>query len=319
MTITDQVVLLIALFFVLGFAANRTVDALFNIGKIFKIKSFIMGFLILGMATSIPEFLIGLNSIANKNPFLSFGNLIGANIVLLTFITGLAAILNKKLFILRSFSKKEIYLASILIFLPVLLAIDKEITQLDGVILIVTFAIYFLFVAFEKPHYDVEHKTRVKLKPNIFLFLMGLAIMIFSSKYIVATGTQITTLLRLSPLVLGILIFSLGTNLPEIILTLKSYRSTKKYLAFGDVMGSAAANTLIAGIVGFTQPFKINDYNSLIITALTLLISIALFASFVISGRMITRREGIFLLIFYGIFITILTFTNLKELVVMGL
>lgn len=318
MVLADQTVLLIALFFILGFAANRTVDALFNISKILRIKSFVMGFLILGMATSIPEFLIGLNAIATKNPFLSYGNLIGANIVLLTFITGLAALLNKKLFILRSFSKKEIYLASILIFLPVLLALDKQISQIDGLILIVSFVIYFLFVAFEKPHYEIEHKTKVKLKPNIFLFLLGLAIMIFASKYIVSAGSEIASFLKFSPLVLGILVFSLGTNLPEIILTLKSYRSVKKYLAFGDIVGSAAANTLIAGIIGFTQPFKIADYTSILITTLALFVSLGLFASFVISGKMISRREGVLLLIFYGLFISILTLSSLKDFVITG-
>ncbi|MCH8962682.1 MAG: PD40 domain-containing protein, partial [Bacteroidetes bacterium] len=81
-------------------------------------------------ATSTPELLVGINSVVAGTPQLSFGNLIGASIVLITLVAGIAGVIHKNVCVLCSLSGKEVMLLSVVIMAPLLVALDRTLTRL---------------------------------------------------------------------------------------------------------------------------------------------------------------------------------------------
>src|SRR3990167_4894766 len=105
----------------LGKAAQVAIKHLTHIAHHLSWNTFVVAFLILGVATSIPEFLIGINSAFDKMPQLSLGNLIGATIVLLTLVVGLSALITGKVKIDSNFSGKDLYITNFILLLPLAL------------------------------------------------------------------------------------------------------------------------------------------------------------------------------------------------------
>ncbi|KKW32063.1 MAG: Na+/Ca+ antiporter, CaCA family, partial [Candidatus Uhrbacteria bacterium GW2011_GWA2_53_10] len=101
----------------------------------------------------------------------------------------------------------------------------------------------------------------------------------------------------------GLFFLSLGTNLPELALAFESIRHRRREIAFGDFLGSSAANTLILGLLGLVAPFG-GAGNGRLFGALVLLGSVCVYFLWAISsGREISRKEGVGLLVFYLLFV----------------
>ena len=107
----------------------------------------------------------------------------------------------------------------------------------------------------------------------------------------------------IGPVVFGLFILSFGTNLPELALVARAIHHKGKDLALGDFLGSAAANTLILGCVGLFSPYVSTEPHR-VSSALAILAAISIFFlwSFT-TGRALSRKEGVGLLIFYVLFI----------------
>jgi len=105
---------------------------------------------------------------------------------------------------------------------------------------------------------------------------------------------------------IGILIVGLGTALPEASFTLQAARKNQDWLIVGDVMGSVIMTaTLVLGIVALICPIKIVDFSPFAIGRIFLIISAIFFLLFIRTGRKITRKEALFLLGIYIIFVII--------------
>lgn len=304
-----DIIFLIGLFYILGHSAGWVIDSLLRLGIKLRLSSFIIGFVVLGMATSIPEFVLGINSVINKIPALSVGNILGASIVLLSLTAGLSVILNKKICVLCSLEKKELFFLNGVVILPFLLLIDGILSRTDALFLIAFFVIFvfFVFLKNHRPKYNITLRTpkdRKEVKEVLGFLILGLIVLLLSSKYIVDISQNILQLLSISPLIIGISIFAIGTNLPEFILVYKSMKGgDRKNLVFGDILGSAAANSLVLGLIAFLNPIVIKDIKNLFIGGIFLALTLLLFNIFAISGRYITRREGFGLIAIYIIFI----------------
>ena len=102
----------------------------------------------------------------------------------------------------------------------------------------------------------------------------------------------------------GIIVLGLGSALPEIYFTIASARKGNSKIIFGDLMGAVIVMaTLILGIVALIEPIRVPHFSSFAIARLFLFASAFFFFLFLRSGRKISKKEGVFLILLYIAFI----------------
>jgi len=283
--------ILIAAIFLLAYCANFLVTITTRLGHYLKLSQFITGFIILGVATSIPEASIAINSVLAGTPQLSLGNLFGATIVLLTLIAGLAAIFSQGIDVKTELkSSTRLLQISALILSPVILLLDLSLTRLDALFLLLLYLGYLIYIYRLQPH-SLPLESQLMnhhFLNSIFLMAAGVIGVALSSKAIVFASLQLSSLLSIPPLAVGTLILSIGTNLPEISVAVAAIRHHHPNLIIGDILGSPA----IIALVGLSSPFKIPHPILLQTTGIFLVISLAAFFVMTRSKRHLSPLEG---------------------------
>lgn len=296
-------VLLLILFYLLGKAADLVVGQVREIAKKLGIKIFFLG-LLLGVFTTLPELTIGVNALINNVQEISLGNLLGGIMVLFGFILGVSLILNRKIKTdgqIKNFLPVLIYL-----FAPMLFGLDGKIGFIDGIILTLSYflLLYYLYLLHKNSnplHLELARNGRV-LK-NLFFVLFGLIVVVTLSNLIIRCTTILLTNFKIPGFLVGLILFSIGTNLPEIIVTIKSWLKNIKELSISNLIGSAMANILIIGIFSSIKIFSIEinlDYYILMFFLALILFCLLIFYK---SKNELSRNEGIVLLLIYLLFL----------------
>lgn len=305
MLFMDFLFLFVAFVF-FAISAQLVVKSIIKINSYYRLREFVVGLLLIGVSTSLPEFSIGIFSSLGHISSLSFGNILGANIVDLTLVIGLVAILGKRVNFEVEIEKRTIYLISSMVFLPLLLFMDQELSRFDGAVLIAAFVIYVINLIIKRKKFKVAKKEKCNKKElhrNMIIFFVSLLALVLTARTIVEIAADIAIELVMPPILIGMVIVSIGTTLPEIFFETNSVLKGHSSLAIGDLLGSLVVNsTLILGAVAMIEPIKAHFF-SFILSTFFLVIALISFIVASKTGRRITRREGILLLMLYVLFI----------------
>lgn len=298
-------------FLLLVKAGSSLVRSLTRLARILHVSEFMIAFMIMSFATSVPELFIGLSSAVNNIPSFSFGNILGANLINVTLVVGLAAVLSGNLEIRSKIKHKNFYIIFFLAFLPIFLGFDGVISRMEGLLMILFFAIYMAMLAREREYFsrvinEVEFNSDMvsRTLKNLARFFAGIVLLIISSALIVWSGKIIADWFGVSALVFGLIFIAVGTTLPEISFAVRSSILKHGSMAIGNSMGSIAFNSaLIIGIVSLVNPIKIENGHTFFLTSAFLLVSFILFNIFVYTKSNILRKEGAALIALYIFFI----------------
>jgi len=301
-----NILYLIGLGIVLAVSANAVVKSTAYFSQRLQIKSFLLGFLVLGFATTIPEMFVGYQAVVDGVPQLAVGNLLGGSILLLSLVMGGSALFLKRIILDHGMTKRDIGLSTLVVAMPAIALWDGSLTRFEGVILLAGYLLHILFINKEQ-HFsaNIEHHAKSIKHPMhaIFIGFAGLVGLAFSSRFIVVLAEGLAKSFAISPFVIGLFLVTFGTNLPEITLAVEAVLKKKRDIAFGDVLGSAVINTPILGIICIFAPFSVPDHLRMRAT-LILLAGTSLFFWWAASSkRDITRKEGIVLMIIYILFV----------------
>ncbi|MBO4699162.1 calcium/sodium antiporter [bacterium] len=303
-----QAVVLIVSLFVLAWSADKFVDGSCGLAKYFGISPFLIGMVIVGFGTSAPEMLVSATSALEGSPSIALGNAYGSNIANIALILGVAAIVNP-IKVDKSLLKKELPFLLFTIPLTVLLILDGEISRIDAVILLAVFLVIMVVSSLgKKEEISEEGETgeKVSILKSLFFLVLGLTLLVSSSKALVWAAKEIAEWLGISELIIGLTIIALGTSLPELASSVSAARKNEHEVAFGNVVGSNLFNTLcVVGIAAAIKPVladpKILLRDIPIVSVLTLLL-------FVFAARQkIGRFSGVLLLILYFAYNTLLS------------
>ena len=301
-----NIIYLVGLGIVLAVSANWVVKATSYFSKRLEIQSFLLGFLILGFATTIPEMFVAYQAVADGVPQLSVGNLLGGSILLLSFVMGGSALFLKRIILDHGMTQWDIGLSTFVVAMPAIALWDGKLTRFEGFLLVAVYLVHIVLINREQHVMNrVEHHAKSIKHPlhAITLGFGGLIGLAFSSKFIVTIAEGLAQQFNISPFVIGLFLVTFGTNLPEITLAVEAIFKKKRDIAFGDVLGSAVINTPILGIICMASPFSVPDHLRMRAT-LILLFGTSLFFWWAASSKKdITRREGIVLMIIYIIFV----------------
>jgi cation:H+ antiporter len=290
------------LFYALGKSADLVIVNIKLLGERTGTKIFFLG-LILGFLTSLPELSIGINSVIKKVENLSLGNLFGGIIILFSLILGGNLIVNRKI----NPDGKLQSLLPILIFvgLPFFFVLDGLLSRNEGLILIFLY-FFMLYNFYLTSREQVSEKTKIEiveiLKKSL-LVILGLVLLVLISNLIVELTIPLLEKYGLSTFFVGLVIFSLGTNMPEITVMIRSWFKHISDLSFSNILGSAMANVLIAGMVAFLKPVTVRiNISYYFLFGITILL-LGLIHYFYENDFALTRREGVILAAIYALFL----------------
>lgn len=285
------------------------VKSLSRIGSYLRLSEFVVGFILVAFATSIPELFVGISSALARNTELALGNVIGANILDLTLVIGVIILLGRGIKIESKRTKTDALYMFFICALPlVLMWIGHSISRIDGIILLGAFFIYTRKLFKERKLFRKEIKNNKKRwSPvlNTALFIFCLALLFLASRFVVKYATLLSADLLLPPILIGLFLITIGTTLPELTFESRAVLMGHSEMALGDLIGSVVVNsTLVLGVTALILPITANIL--LFFTAgIFMLIVAFLFATFVESGNKLYIKEGISLILIYIFFIII--------------
>ncbi len=302
MPIILNFLILVVLFVALGLSADLAVKNIRYIASSLKMKLFALG-IILGIATTMPELSIGISSSLRGMGGLAVGNILGGIAVIIGLILSVNLILHKNIGTEESWSAT--IPALIVISSPFLLGFDAKFSLIDGLIMVALYLglVFYLYKMGQKEKGEgLALIDKKKIAKSILLALVGIVLVIIASNLAIETATLILEKFGISRLMMGILVFSIGTNLPEITIALSSYRRKASELSLSYLLSSAFTNILVMGILAILKPISFKMDTAYLILAASVSLIMILFVIFSYTKKSLSRLEGFILLLIYFIF-----------------
>ena len=288
MEIAISAVLTVVGLVMLCFGGNWLVSGGVAIAKKFRISNLVIGMTIVAYGTSTPELAASIAA-AGEHSAIILGNIIGSNIANVGMVIGVAAII-VPLAVSKSTLRKEIPIMLGVSFLLVLLSIDGEISQYDGIILLAGLGVFAYYTLRDAMKQRAENKkeNNEEIKPgknNIYLKsagLIGIGIVLLYVGAILTVDNAVVLAKEfgLSEKIIGLTVIAIGTSLPELITSIIAIRKGHADIGVGNIIGSNIYNILmIMGVGAALGGVMVGadvyvDYAIMIVFSLSLLIAL---------------------------------------------
>lgn len=260
----------------------------------------------MGFLTSATEISVAFASFANKEVEVSTGNLLGGIIVLFLFLIPLLSILFNGIRLTHTMSKPAFLLNVLALMIPGIVFVDGTLTIIESLVLLGAGGfVYFLMIFSKREKFKTEEinkKQAGKLSKRLFLIIIGMVLLIVSSDFLVQGLVDLAISLQVDPFLISLIGLSVGTNLPEITLAVKSVLLGRKDMAIGNYMGSATFNILILSVLGLASG-GITVQSDFTVTLIISVVGLFLFWLFMITKSKLSRLEGLALFALYIAFL----------------
>ena len=296
----------------LCFGGNWLVGGGASIARKFRISNLVIGMTIVAYGTSTPELAASIAAAAGEHSAIILGNIVGSNIANVGMVIGIAAIM-APLAVQKSVLRKEVPIMLGVSLLLVAISIDGELTQYDGILLLVglgVFAAYTFKYAMKQREKNPEEESTPE-KNNFYLKSIGLIGLGMGLLYVgafltVDNAVVLAQEFGLSEKIIGLTVIAIGTSLPELITSIMAIRKGHTDIGIGNIIGSNIYNILMIMGVGaalggvMTSADVYVDYAIMILFSLSVLIAI--------KTGVIGRVMGICLAIGYVAYLAITFF-----------
>ncbi|WNJ95952.1 calcium/sodium antiporter [Vibrio ruber] len=303
---------IIAGFALLVWSADKFVEGAAASANYAGMPPLLIGMLVVGFGTSAPEMVVSAMAAMDGNSALALGNAVGSNIVNITLILGVTAII-APIAVHSSIIRKELPILLLVTLVIGSMLWNHHISTLEawaligGFMLLIGWSIWSALRS-KGDHLEQEMDNELSsqsmsLKSSIFWLITGLVLLIVSSRVLVWGAVEIAQQLGVSDLLIGLTIVALGTSLPELAASIVAARKGEHDIAVGNVVGSNMFNSLaVIGIAGTIEPIANigaevfwRDWTSMLFVTGLLLLTAARFG----KSQTISRSEGAVLLVCY--------------------
>ncbi|MCF0218364.1 MAG: calcium/sodium antiporter [Muribaculaceae bacterium] len=278
-----------------------------TVARRFDVSEFVVGVIIVGLGTSMPELTVSLMGALENNPGLSIGNVVGSNIVNILLITGVTAMVYP-LKVTRSLVVKEIPMVvavSILLlgmsFFPVANGISQRIlTRLDGVILLVLLALFIMYLLKQPNDMPEVEGPKESMAKAVVKIILGLAGLIIGGNRFVFGASALASMMGVSDALIGLTLAAVGTSLPELATSVVAARKGQVDMALGNIIGSNIMNILlILGVCSVITPLPFGDVSVVDLGVMTGAAVLLWLTSRYYNDLKITRIEGAIMFVCY--------------------
>lgn len=306
-----SVVIMLFALVAIVWGADTLVNGSVAIARRFRISDFVIGAVIVGIGTSLPELVVSSYGALRGHVDVAIGNVIGSNIFNILGILGLTALL-WPVEVSRENRRFDLPICVGTSILAILLAFNffngapVAIHRWDGAILLLLF-ITFIYVSFLRdrknnpapatvPEQTTPHE---KLGRSILKVIIGLTILVLGCQFFVDEAEHIALVLGVDEAFISITLIACGTSLPELAASLTAAFKRNTQLALGNVVGSNIFNILfILGVSSQLSPLTgggitVVDY-TVMVSATVLLYLLGL------RGKISHIGGGILLVSFIG-------------------
>ena len=297
--------LFIVAFLVLLKSADFSTRYAAKLARTLHLSEFALSFFIVAVISAFPETAVSLVSAVEGLPEFGLATLLGSNVADLTLVFAIVTLYSLHGITVRSRILRTDYLYMFLLIFPLLLGMDGHFSRPDGLLLVLS-GLFFFFTLSIETHMFRRHinhlKNHLALKDTLLLGLCVAGLLV-SAHFTISYGVRIAEGLALPPVLIALLVVSLGTCLPELVFSLRSVKVHHDALALGDILGTVIIDaTLIIGIMALIKPFAFNP-NLIYITGGAMFLAGMLTILFIRTDRMVTKKEGIILLLFYLLYV----------------
>ena len=305
MNIFTALLLLVLGFVLLIKGADYFVDGASSVAKKFRIPSIIIGFTIVAMGTSLPECAVSVTASLANNNALAISNVVGSNIFNLMVVCGASAIF-APLAIQKSTLLKEFPFSIFFALLLLVLGYTSfNLGRMEGIVLLVLFLVYLLWMIFSalKNRQEIDEDVNILPTWKCLLFIIGGAIAIkYGGDFVVDGASFIATKLGFSQNLIGLTIVALGTSLPELVTSIVAARKNEVDMALGNAIGSNIFNILLVlGVAGAISPVAFIMENVIDIVILTIMSAYVWILAW--TKNHINKTEGISMILIYVIYL----------------
>lgn len=311
-------------FVLLVWSADRFVEGAAAAARHAGMPSLLIGMVIVGFGTSAPEMVVSAMAAVDGNPDLALGNALGSNIVNTGLILGVTALV-VPIAVHSKIVRKELPLLFVIGLALGGLLWNGSLSRPDSILLLIGFFAligWSIYSAMKGRGDALELDTEQELEAHsmplgraVFWLVLGLALLLVSSRVLVWGAVSIAEALGVSDLIIGLTIVALGTSLPELAASVMAARKGEHDIAIGNVVGSNMFNLLaVVGIAGVIAPMptvasEVLSRDWLVMMAMTVALFVMAYG-FKGEGR-INRLEGAGLLAAYAAYNTLLVVTVL--------
>ena len=283
-------------------ASGLFVDAAEKVGLALGMSPFIIGVVVVGVGTSLPELVSSLVAVTSGGSEIVVGNVLGSNITNIFLILGLAGLLGGEFRVAYDLMKVDLPVFLIAAFLVAFMVADGYFSRGEALICLAGLCVYLLNALLGQPA-PIAMQVKPRAGGRACAKLLISPVFIFlGAKYTVDAVIKLSAMLNIGADVIALSAVSLGTSLPEVLVTIMVARMGKPEMAIGNVMGSNIFNCFaVMGIPGLIVPFKVPES----ITAFSMPLSIAasLVCVLITMDQKINRWEGSLLLVCYFFFL----------------
>ncbi|MEA3419188.1 MAG: calcium/sodium antiporter [Campylobacterota bacterium] len=279
----------------------------------FNISEFVIGATLIALGTSLPEMAASMAASAEGKSQIAIANVIGSNILNITMVLGTIFLISRKINPDRDFFAKDSTWAMVPVLVFILMIIDGAVSRFDAALLLLLMAAYIMFLLREAKGIISEQLEEIEeeleeenagfswTKTAPFL-LLGLILVIVGAYFTIESASDIARDFGISEWVIGIIMISLGTSLPELVVSISASVKGKVDMAIGNIIGSNMANTtIVLGAAALTRPMSI-DPSSYLFDIATMLVA-TLMLVFLTANKLYTKPAGISLFIVLGLFL----------------
>jgi cation:H+ antiporter len=297
-----QLALMVLSLVVLYFGAEFALDGAEKVGQYFGLSPLVIGLVIVGFGTSLPEFFVSQISCWEGHPGMALGNIVGSNVANLFLIMGISGLLTE-LHLSKSEMKEQMLWHLGLTVLLIFVLSRPEFSLISASFLGAFFLVYM------GKTYRKMKKDKISQEPDpdrdplswfiVLKLLLGFLFLYVGGDLLVKSGSKLGQLLGLSEYVISAIFVAFGTSLPELITALLAcWRKKDTDLITGNIIGSNIFNVafVLASLGGFD--FKLQ--NSYRVEMLALLGAALFLLGLTLFKKNFSRLSGIFFVLVYG-------------------
>jgi cation:H+ antiporter len=303
----DYIIFLIAMG-ALVYGADFIIKESERIALHFNISHFVIGATLVAFGTSLPEMAASMMASSQGKSDMAVANVVGSVIFNITLVLGIVFLIAKSMQPSRNlFAKDSAWVVVPLVIFFIMIQ-DGEIGRFDGILFLLIMVSY-LFFLFSDAKEDLEGEIDESLKEEKFnwfktivLLAIGFVLTIGGANFVIESATSIARSLDVSEWIIGLFLISLGTSLPELVVSIVAIKKGNAEMSVGNIIGSNVANfSMVLGASSIINPLSIDLASTQFDMLIMIAASITLL--FILANKIYNKAGAIFLLTILALFI----------------
>lgn len=306
---TASIVFLVIGFAILLYSGDCLVRGALAAAYKSNVSPLLVGIVIVGFGTSMPEFLIGVQAASSGYSGLAHGNIIGSNIANIFLVLALPALIFP---IATDAHRMRITAFFMLCCTAAWIGVTMffGLTQIVGMIFLVVLAIYAVLawmIDREDRTEDTKEEIAIMNTPAwrmTMLILIGLIGLPLGARFLVDGGITLGKELNASERIVGLTLLAFGSSLPELGAAIAASIRKQSDVAMGNIIGACIFNILgVGGVVGILGPRAIVSPEFTAFSNWAMALAAILVTLVIFSKRRVGVATGVIFLALYGAYL----------------